>query len=78
MKELKKINIEGFKNIYQEITVVYNKKTFKPVTRKVTCILDDNCVRYTVTENGRKKIRREYDNNQKEACFTDATKALNK
>ena len=46
--------------------------------RKVICILDDYCVRYMVFENGKKKSRREFRNDQKEICFKNATKALNK
>ena len=46
--------------------------------KKVICILDDNCVRYMVFENGKNKSRREFCNYNKELCFKNATKALNK
>lgn len=47
-------------------------------SRRVTCILDDNCVRYMVFLNGKLKSRREFSNSKKEMCFRNATKALNK
>lgn len=46
--------------------------------RRVTCILDDHCVRYMVFLNGKLKSRREFSNSKKEMCFKNATKALNK
>lgn len=46
--------------------------------KKVWCCLDNNCVRYTVTVNGKLISRREFSNDKKELCFKNATKALNK
>lgn len=46
--------------------------------KKVQCILDDYCVRYIVSVNGKKVSRREFSNDKKELCFKNATKALNK
>lgn len=49
---------------------------------KIACILDDNCVRYTVTKQigARTKqiARREYGNGNKATCFRNATAALEK
>lgn len=47
-------------------------------SREVTCILDDNCVRYMVFENGKLKSKREFSNEKKSLCFTNARKALNR
>lgn len=73
MMELRKENNEMFKEFYTGTTYMSNgqKKT-------VNCILDDNCVRYIVFVGNRIKSRREFDNTQKELCFKNATKALNK
>lgn len=70
MKELKKINDNYFNEIYKGVAVS---------GASVTCILDDNCVRYMVLDaNGKCKSRREYSNNQKDLCFQRATEKLNK
>ena len=51
-------------------------------TRKVTCILDSGCVRYTVLVPGKHGMkvasRREYANGSEARCFEAAEKALNK
>lgn len=44
--------------------------------RTVNCILDTNCVRFIVIENG--KSVREFNNAEKDKCFSQAEKALNK
>lgn len=55
-----------------------------PGVRRVVCILDDNCVRYMVSEWGRRgwsqKTRRCYGNEprSKALCLANATKALNR
>lgn len=77
MKKLHKIEMKPFNEVYQATTVV-TTKDFRKVTRTVTCLLDDNCVRYTVVEDGKAKSRREYGNDQKERCFRNAEKALNR
>lgn len=46
--------------------------------REVVCILDENCVRYMVFENGKLKARREFSNGKEKTCFRNAEKALNK
>lgn len=58
--------------IFNEMYVVTNGN------RKVTCILDTNCVRYIVFENGKKVRKSEFSNDQKEKCFKNAEKALNR
>ncbi len=68
MAELRKIENSIFKNYYEGI----NGK------RRVICILDSNCVRYMVFENGKKKSRKEYSNGSEKLCFNNALKALNK
>lgn len=47
-------------------------------SRKVVAILDKNCIRYMVYECGKLISRHEYINGNKEICFKNATKALNK
>ena len=51
-------------------------------TRKVACILDQNCVRYMVLVPGKHGMkvasRREYANGSEARCFAAAEKALNK
>lgn len=70
MRQLEKVNSKLFNKIYEGTAVS---------GWKVTCILDDNCVRYTVVDRfGRSKSRREYDNHKKELCFKRATEALNR
>lgn len=73
MVELRKENNEVFKEFYTATTYTSNgqKKT-------VNCILDDNCVRYVVFVGNRIKSRREFNNAQKDMCFKNATKAINK
>lgn len=68
MVELKKESNEVFDNFY---TGTNGSKT-------VNCILDDNCVRYIVLQDGKIKSRREFNNIKKDICFKNATKALNK
>lgn len=68
VKELVKIK----DYLYDEIYVGINGN------KKVVCILDNNCVRYVVSVNGKVKSRREFSNDKKELCFKNATKALNK
>ena len=70
MKELVKTNSKFFDEIFEGTA---NSGA------KVTCILDDNCVRYMVVDKfGRTKSRREYGNHNKELCFKRATEALNR
>jgi hypothetical protein len=46
---------------------------------RVICILDDNCVRYSVYDRNSKRItRREYANNNKTLAIRKATEWLNK
>lgn len=74
MKELKKVERFGAKEYYEGTSA--DGKT------KVMCILDDNCVRYSVCKKGRtifKQVsRHEYGNHEKEICFRNATKAFNR
>lgn len=67
-----------FKEIYSGERAVLRKKDSMLVRRKVYCILDDNCVRYSVIENGRKVRVSEFSNNEKKKCFEHATRALNR
>ena len=46
--------------------------------KKVWCCLDNDCVRYTVSVNGKQVSRREFSNDKKELCLKNATKVLNK
>ena len=48
------------------------------VERKVICILDNNCVRYSIIENGKLKRKSEFDNDNKKLCFSNAEFSLNK
>lgn len=68
MKEMIKVKNEMFNEYFEGSNG----------SRRVTCILDDNCVRYMVFENGKRKSRREFANNNKALCFKNAVKALNK
>ena len=68
MKEMIKIKNEMFNEYFEGSNG----------SRRVTCILDDNCVRYMVFENGKRKSRREFSNNNKALCLKNAVKALNK
>lgn len=49
---------------------------------KITCILDDNCVRWSLCRKARtiyKQVsRHEFSNDKKELCFKNATRALNR
>lgn len=70
MKELTKVNDDYFNELYKGVAVS---------GASVTCILDDNCVRYMVLDkNGKCKTRREYSNDKKDLCFKRATEALNR
>lgn len=68
MMKLVKVKSEMFEDMYEGTNG----------SRKVTCILDNNCVRYMVFENGKKIRRSEFSNDQKEKCFANAEKALNR
>lgn len=71
MIELVKVNSTIFDEIYEGING----------NKKVVCILDNNCVRYTVldlTKPRQKGKRHEFNDNQKELCFRNATKVLNR
>lgn len=70
MAELKKVENTIFKEYYEGLNG----------SRRVVCILDNNCVRYMVFVNGKQKNRQEYGNglNAKDRCFKYAAKALNK
>lgn len=68
MKEMIKVKNEMFNEYFEGSNG----------SRRVTCILDDNCVRYMVFENGKRKSRREFSNNNKALCLKNAVKALNK
>lgn len=74
MKELQKVEKFGFAEYYEGISA--DGKT------KVTCVLDDNCVRYSICKKAKtifKQVsRHEYGNHEKEICFRNATKAYNK
>lgn len=67
MKRLVKVAHEMFKEVYEGT----NGK------RSVRCILDQNCVRYIVFVDGKKKSVREFSNGQQTQCFANAEKALN-
>ncbi len=74
MLELKKVEnpsaIWNFKEYYEGTAVS---------GAKVTCILDDNCVRYcTFDRTGKRTSRHEYSNTNKALCFRKATEALNR
>lgn len=47
-------------------------------SKRVVCILDDNCVRYVGFLNDKRVVRREYDNNKKALCMDRALAWLNK
>lgn len=68
MKKLVKVEHEIFKNVYEGANG----------NRTVRCILDANCVRYIVLENGKKKSVREFSNAQADTCFKNAEAALNR
>ena len=78
MKTLNKTTNEIFNEYYTGETSGLNKKTFKYEEKKVICILDDNCVRYSVVVNGKCVKRKEFENHQKKLCFNSATDILNK
>lgn len=68
MYELKRVHGGFFNEEYEGI----NGK------KKVCCILDNDCVRYMVFVDGKRKRIAEFSNDKKELCFKNATKALNK
>jgi hypothetical protein len=71
MKELVRVESNIFDEIYEGING----------NKKVVCILDNNCVRYTVfnlTKHRQSGIRHEFTDDKKELCFKNATKVLNK
>ena len=68
MLELRKENNVTFKEFF----------TGTNGTKIVNCILDNNCVRYIVLEKGKIKSKREFNNSNKDLCFKNAVKALNK
>lgn len=74
MRELNKVERFGFNEYYEGSST--DRKA------KVICILDENCVRYSVCRKAKtiyKQVsRHEYGNSEKEKCFRNATKALNK
>ena len=45
---------------------------------KVICILDNLCVRYMVSKDGKHYTKHAFPDNKKELCLKNATKALNK
>ena len=68
MKELVRKNDYYFNESYEGINGA----------KRVVCILDNNCVRYVKYINNKKAGKNEYQNHEKEKCFTNATKWLNK
>ena len=70
MKELIKTESQFFNQYYEGVNE--NKGV------KVMCILDDNCVRYNVFKNGKWGRRHEFYDYQKDLCFKNATRALNR
>lgn len=72
MAELKKVENAMFKEYYEGLNG----------SRRVVCILDPNCVRYTVFAPGkwgeRQISRREFANGKENLCFKNAIKALNR
>lgn len=68
MKKLVKVEHEIFEKVYEGTNG----------NRMVRCILDTNCVRYIVFENGKKKSVREFNNAQAATCFKNAEAALNR
>lgn len=72
MKELVKVERYGFSEIYEGVVG----------DSKITCILDDNCVRWSLCRKARtiyKQVsRHEFSNDKKELCFKNATRALNR
>ena len=70
MAELKKVENEFFNEYFEGVA---------SNGVKVVCILDNYNVLYFVSDPfGNRIIRKEYKNNNKELCFNQATKALNK
>lgn len=68
MKTLTKTNNQHFNEYYEGTNG----------SRTVRAILDNNCVRYMIIENGKLKSKREFGNDKKDLCMKNATKALNK
>lgn len=75
--KLKRVNDNFFNDIFVGERWA-TKKDYTHVLRRVVCITDDNCVRYVVYENGKKLRTSEFSNDQKEKCFCNAVKALNR
>lgn len=69
MKELLKIESKYYNNIYQNTRID---------GVKITCILDNFCVRYTKSKEDKIIYKKEFKNDEKEKCFKLATRALNK
>lgn len=46
--------------------------------KTVKCVLDDYCVRYVIIKNGKCTARHEFKNSEKEKCFKNAERALNR
>lgn len=61
-----------------EDTLFQEKYEGERYSKRVVCILDDNCVRYVGFVNGKRVVRREYDNNKKAVCMARAIEWLNK
>ena len=77
MEKLVKVKHEMFNEYFEGERKGYiQKKGY--VERKVICILNDNCVRYCVIENGKFKRKSYFDNDNKELCFRNAEKVLNR
>lgn len=68
MIKMVKVEMNGFTEVYRG----------ENGNKQVTCILDENCVRYIVSNNGKMKRRSEFSNTEKEKCFNNAVKVLNK
>lgn len=75
--KLQKINHEYFDTMYEASFKGLNKD-WKFVETRITAILDNNCVRFTVIENGKAIRKRYFKNNQKEKCLVEANKVLEK
>ena len=73
--------IDGFFNeIYVGETDAFDYKNYKLNQIKIVCILDNNCVRFTRSVNGKKVYSKEFSNTEgdKERCLELATKMYNK
>ena len=67
-----------FNELYVGTTKVFDLKNYKLNTIEIACILDDNCVRFTRSVNGKKAYTKEFENNEKQKCLTMATKMYEK